>query len=246
MEFIVAGVVIFDFIIQNGDKMAQLSFLQEQNKDEKDVEGGDFKKGVKNKKTTDPMYVMIAKRFRLSRDLSSLTEKEAIKTMGLTNPKVISQIENCHRLPTIKQLAAARNAYGVNCDYLLGFTDDDDPTSTIPTVSAIFNQNQKVLNMIGNVLAKTSYSYARVVGDQTIKDLVDKISVLNEKYKRFKELNPDFEDMRGGASFENCMLGILPLARSVKKRIEEKEKLIELHNEQLEHILQRKLALEGV
>jgi hypothetical protein len=96
------------------------------------------------------------------------------------------------------------------------------------------------------VLAKTSYSYAKTCGEQTTKALIDKIDLLYSRFNRFKELNPEFLDMRGGAPIQDSILGVLPLARTVKKRIEEKEKLIELHNEQLEHILQRKLALEGV
>ena len=228
--------------------MAQLSFLQEQNKDEKDVENVADNECLKPIKK-EPTYtqLMIAKRFRLARDLSGYkTEAQAIERMGFSNPKVISQIENCHRLPTLHFVIRASNAYGVSTDYLLGLSEDDDPSSSIPATSAIFRQNQKVLSMIGNVLAKTSYSYAKTCGEQTTKALIDKIDLLYSRFNRFKELNPEFLDMRGGAPIQDSILGVLPLARSVKKRIEEKEKLIELHNEQLEHILQRKLALEGV
>lgn len=228
--------------------MSQLSLLQEQNKDEKDVEDVADNECLKPIKK-EPTYtqLMIAKRFRLARDLSGYkTEAQAIERMGFSNPKVISQIENCHRLPTLHFVIRASNAYGVSTDYLLGLSEDDDPSSSIPATSAIFRQNQKVLNMIGNVLSKTSYSYAKTCGEQTTKALIDKIDLLYSRFNRFKELNPEFLDMRGGAPIQDSILGVLPLARTVKKRIEEKEKLIELHNEQLEHILQRKLALEGV
>lgn len=227
--------------------MSQLSFLQEAQDTENVNEHDEVEYLKPIKKQPTYTQLMIAKRFRLARDLSGYkTEAQAIERMGFSNPKVISQIENCHRLPTLHFVIRASNAYGVSTDYLLGLSEDDDPSSSIPATSAIFRQNQKVLNMIGNVLSKTSYSYAKTCGEQTTKALIDKIDLLYSRFNRFKELNPEFLDMRGGAPIQDSILGVLPLARSVKKRIEEKEKLIELHNEQLEHILQRKLALEGV
>ena len=227
--------------------MSQLSLLQKQDEHEKDIEDVADNECLKPiKKEPTHTQLMIAKRFKLARDLSGYKENQAIERMGFRNPKVISQIENCHRLPTLHFVIRASNAYGVSTDYLLGLSEDDDPSSSIPATSAIFRQNQKVLNMIGNVLSKTSYSYAKTCGEETTKTLVEKIDLLYSRFNRFKELNPEFLDMRGGAPIQDSILGVLPLARTVKKRIEEKEKLIELHNEQLEHILQRKLALEGV
>jgi hypothetical protein len=49
--------------------------------------------------------------------------------------------------------------------------------------------------------------------------------------------------MRGGAPILNTIKALPPLLKSIKKRIAEKEYLINLHNQQLEHLMQQKLQL---
>lgn len=200
----------------------------------------------KTKKEPTETQRMIAERFRLARNLSGLTEQDAIIRMGLKNPKVISQIENCHRLPTLHFVIRASNAYGVSADYLLGLSEDDDASSGIASSSAIFRQNHKMATMIADVLSKTSYEYGRIVGDNKTRELVDNTEKLYSKFNRFRDLNPEFLDMRGGAPIQDLILAIVPIAKCIKKRLDDRDKLVELHNEQIKHIVQRKFALESV
>jgi len=220
--------------------MQQSSFLNEENEQEEEmIFVPEVTTKVKKEPTTT--QVMIAERFVLARRLSGLKENDAIIKMGLKNPKVISQIENLHRLPTLHFVIRAANAYGVSTDYLLGLSEDDDRSSDIATRSAILRQNQKMIDVFAQVLSKTTYDYAKNVGDNTTRQLVDMTEMLYQKFSRFCELNPSFLDMRGGAPVQQIMLSLMPVVRRSKKRLDERDKLLDLHNQQIEDIVQRKL-----
>lgn len=185
--------------------------------------------------------LMIARRFKKARDLSGLAQEKAIVKMGFHNKKVISQVENAHRLPTLHFLIRAANAYGVPTDYLLGLSDDDDSSSTIAAQAAIFRQNENMVKIFAGLLSKTSYEYAKAVGDNTTKIMTDTVEELYIKFNRFTELNSEFLDMRGGAPVQNLMLGLMPLVRQVRKKLHDRDRLIDLHQQQLDHVAQRQL-----
>jgi len=222
--------------------MQQISLIQEAQEAQDDDIVCVQEVAAKIKKEPTATQKMIAERFVITRKSSGFkTEKDAILRFGLKNEKVISQIENLHRLPTIEFVIRASNAYGVSADYLLGLSEDDDRSSDVATRSAIFRQNQKMVEMFSDILSKTSYDYAKVVGDETIKLLADTAEALYIKFTRFCQLNPEFENMRGGAPVQHLMLSIIPTVKRVKKRIHDRESIIELHNKQLNTLVQRQL-----
>ena len=186
--------------------------------------------------------LMIAERFKLARTLSGFeTEKDAIIRMGLKNPKVISQIENCHRQPTLYFVIRAAEAYGVSADFLLGMSEDDDRSSDIATRSVILKQNTKMVEMFAGILSKTTYDYAKNVGDETTQQLAETAEALYVKFTRFCQLNPEFENMRGGAPVQHLILSLMPTVKRIKKRLEARDNLIALHNQQLSNLVQRQL-----
>lgn len=222
--------------------MQQISLIQEAQEAQDDDIVCVQEVAAKIKKEPTATQKMIAERFVIARKSSGFkTEKDAILRFGLKNEKVISQIENLHRLPTLEFVIRASNAYGVSADYLLGLSEDDDRSSDVATRSAIFRQNQKMVEMFSDILSKTSYDYAKVVGDETIKLLADTAEALYVKFTRFCQLNPEFENMRGGAPVQHLMLSIIPTVKRVKKRIHDRESIIELHNKQLNTLVQRQL-----
>ena len=218
----------------------QLDLLQ---KKESHCEENIYLDDNKNKRG-DELMQLIASRFVLARKLSGFKNvKDAIVKMGLKNEKVIMQIEHCHRMPTLSFVIRAANAYGVSADYLLGLSEDDDRSSDIAMRAAIFRQNKQLTDMLLTTLSNTTYHYAKTIGDSSVKQLAELTEKLHQNFNRFCELNPDFEDMRGGAPILNTIKALPPLLKSIKKRIAEKEYLISLHNQQLEHLMQQKLQL---
>lgn len=190
---------------------------------------------------------MVAERFVKARNLNGLKPHEAALKMRIRNKKVLSQIENAHRLPTNKMLVIAANAYGVSADFLLGMSEDDDRSSSIATRAAIDRQLEAKFNIVKKVLADTTYDYAKAVNDFTVREMVNVVEEVCLKFNRFCELNPIFLDMRAGAPVQDLMLTLMPLTRKVKKDIEKREGLIDLHNQQLDSLVQRQLfgAMNG-
>jgi transcriptional regulator with XRE-family HTH domain len=195
----------------------------------------------KPRKEPTQTMLMIAARFKKARFLTGMTEEESIVKMGFHNKKVISQIENAHRSPTLHFLIRAANAYGVSADYLLGLSEDEDSSSSIAAQAAIFRQNENMVKVFAELLTKTSYNYAKTVGDDTAEKMTDVAESLFTKFNRFVELNPQFLDMRGGAPVQSLMLTLMPLVRKAKKKINDRQKLIDLHQQQLGHAAQRQL-----
>jgi len=190
---------------------------------------------------------MVAERFVKARNLNGLKPHEAALKMRIRNKKVLSQIENAHRLPTNKMLVIAANAYGVSADFLLGMSEDDDRSSSIATRAAIDRQLEAKFNIVKKVLADTTYDYAKAVNDFTVREMVNVVEEVCLKFNRFCELNPIFLDMRAGAPVQDLMLTLMPLTRKVKNDIQKREGLIDLHNQQLDSLVQRQLfgAMNG-
>ncbi|TQC94694.1 helix-turn-helix transcriptional regulator [Moraxellaceae bacterium AER2_44_116] len=184
---------------------------------------------------------MVAERFVKARNLNGLKPQEAAIKMRIRNKKVLSQIENAHRLPTNKMLVIAANAYGVSADFLLGMSEDDDRSSSIATRAAIDRQLEAKFNIVKKVLADTTYDYAKAVNDFTVREMVNVVEEVCLKFNRFCELNPIFLDMRAGAPVQDLMLTLMPLTRKVKNDIQKREGLIDLHNQQLDSLVQRQL-----
>lgn len=224
--------------------MSQLALLHSTVHDE-DIAFED-NQDQKTKKEPSELQKMIALRFYKARKLSGFkTELEAIQKIGLKNPKVISQIENCHRRPTLDFVIRAANAYGVSTDFLLGLSEDDDRSSDIAARSAVMRQNEKMIGVFGRLLTKTTFDYAKAVGDYGFKQVVEKTETLCTQFLRFCELNPEFEDMRGGAPLQSTFSSLIPVIKKHKRKIEEREQLLELHNQQIEHTLQNLLFDKG-
>jgi hypothetical protein len=47
--------------------------------------------------------------------------------------------------------------------------------------------------------------------------------------------------MRGGAPVQHLILSLMPTVKRIKKRLEARDNLIALHNQQLNHLVQRQL-----
>jgi|GEM_PF-611031 len=184
---------------------------------------------------------MVAARFAKARQINGLTENDAILRMGIKNRTVLSQLENAHRFPTSKMLIRAANAYGVSADYLLGMSEDEDRSSDIAARAAIYRRIDSQVSVFNKALTGAVFDYAKTVGDDKVKNMVSLVSELATKFDRFCELNPAFEDMRGGSSLQELIASLKPVTRQIKNDITRRDKIIELHNKQLDTLIQRQL-----
>ena len=73
--------------------------------------------------------------------------------------------------------------------------------------------------MLLKTLSNTTYHYAKTIGDSSVKQLTELTDNYTKKFNRFCELNPDFEDMRGGAPIVNTIKALPPLLKSIKNAL---------------------------
>ena len=145
----------------------------------------------------------IGARMRQARELCNLSQSAAAKRLGYSNSSKLSKVEGAtdtNSVPLWLILRAAK-VYEVSIDFLFGATDDWE-------VGARMTQEREVSAWLFDTFDKL-----RQRDMETLKRLHDRVQTLTDAVAvmlaasedasvalaRFAELNPDFEDMPGGA-----------------------------------------------
>ncbi len=145
----------------------------------------------------------IGARMRQARELCNLSQSAAARRLGYANPSKLSKVElatDTNSVPLWLIVRAAR-VYEVSVDFLFGATDDWE-------VGARMTQEREVSAWMFDTFDKL-----RQRDMETLKRLHDRVQTLTDAVAvmlaasedasvalaRFIELNPDFEDMPGGA-----------------------------------------------
>jgi transcriptional regulator with XRE-family HTH domain len=146
----------------------------------------------------------IGARMRQARELCNLSQSAAAKRLGYSNSSKLSKVEGAtdtNSVPLWLILRAAR-VYEVSVDYLFGMTDDWE-------IGARMTQEREVSAWLFDAMEKS-----RLREMEILKKLHDRVEVMGETVAvicpaatdvgealaRFIELNPKFQDMRGGAT----------------------------------------------
>jgi transcriptional regulator with XRE-family HTH domain len=155
------------------------------------------------------LIAVIGERMQYARrDLCKFTIKTAAQLLEI-EPGYLNQIElgfNIAAVP-LKLLKKAAEIYQVSIDYLFGLNEDWE---IAPEVRAARDVTTFLLEHRVKELSK---AIARQLRQQRRLDklagLVNtlrlELSEVHEAFDRFREINPEFEDMRGGATLQNRM-----------------------------------------
>jgi transcriptional regulator with XRE-family HTH domain len=171
----------------------------------------DFLKSSKRKLLSkEELSSTVAKRLKKARELSGYGGMggavELCKELGYKAPNMISKFEAGGRVPMNVLVELAR-AYGVSADYLLGLTDSPDG-------DAVHSLRLACVSKLNGTVAKVLEQL--VIGDYQIlkdvppissfaSDLVEAVRSVDHAITRFKQLNPSFEDLRGGSNLVNSI-----------------------------------------
>jgi len=145
-------------------------------------------------------------RLAVARKLNNISQKEASKMLGYANSGALSKIENPHFKPkrkiTIELLYCASICYGVNIAFLTGLTASSDFDVNTGYQAAMlrglkFNIETSTQTLIKELQLVSMQ--AKPMLDQII-IAIDLIGKAYQSLDKFKKLNPDFDDMRGGNS----------------------------------------------
>jgi transcriptional regulator with XRE-family HTH domain len=146
----------------------------------------------------------IGERMRQARELCNLSQIEAARRFGYSNPSKLSKIEGAtdtNSVPLWVVLKASA-AYEVSTDYLFGLSEDFEisPRATQERIVSrwVLAQVDTQQRLVLDTLFAMNEQIARVI-DVFPKTHAQALEVARA-LARFRELNPGFEDMRGGST----------------------------------------------
>jgi len=155
------------------------------------------------KKQQDHLVCVIGKRLRQGREMCNLSLTNAAKRLGYANPSKLSKVERAydtHSVP-LWLIERAAKLYDVSIDFLFGCSDDFE------TSSRMYIERETAQWMF------QAWETARKRDMQIVHGLINRIENIGQAtvqlhasggqlqtaMQRFIELNPEFENMRGGA-----------------------------------------------
>lgn len=141
----------------------------------------------------------IGARMREARELCDMSQSVAAKRLGYSNPSMLSMVEwatDRNSVPLWLIVRAAR-LYDVSIDFLFGATDDFEVGLQRGVQTWLIGEWEKSRIEDMKALEKLHRRVAAV--SALLPVIADESERTAEAIRRFAEINPGFDDMRGGA-----------------------------------------------
>ena len=141
----------------------------------------------------------IGARMREARELCNMSQSAAAKRLGYSNPSKLSKVEGATDTNSapLWLISRASKLYDVSVDFLFGLTDDFEVglQRGVQTWLVVELEKSRIRDM-----AELEKLHRRVTAiSRLLPTVADEAERTAEAIKRFAELNPEFDDMRGGA-----------------------------------------------
>lgn len=151
---------------------------------------------------------VIGSRLRQARDLNNLSLSTAAQRLGYANPSKLSKVENASDAPSVplSLILNAARLYDVSIDYLFGVSDDWEAGSRMTQereVSAWLFDTWTLARNRDVAVLKGLHDRVEIVR-QVIDMLMQANDEMTAAFTRFAELNPEFEEMRGGSKLQSA------------------------------------------
>lgn len=151
----------------------------------------------------------LADRLKAARELNGWTMREAAKRFGYSNISTISKIESARHITTIPMwfVPVAAKVYNVSTDYLHGLVEDWDVQPRVRldenATSWLFDYMEKARERdMGAVRLLhehvSAVSHAAITSGNLARSVQDALNT-------FRRANPEFEEMKGGATLERVV-----------------------------------------
>ncbi len=142
---------------------------------------------------------IIGARMREARELCNMSQSAAAKRLGYSNPSKLSKVEGATDTNSapLWLISRASKLYDVSVDFLFGLTDDFEVglQRGVQTWLVVELEKSRIRDM-----TELEKLHRRVTAISSLLPTVaDEAERTAEAIKRFAELNPEFDDMRGGA-----------------------------------------------
>lgn len=188
----------------------------------------------------EELKLKLGRRLRAARRAAGMSELDAAKALNHKGITQISLAESGQRMPPILDLMKLADLYCVPMDFLLCRIDD-------PLAEQEEHGQGLIVRSVSQAITGCFERFASAVAQHSavsiaghredradIHEAVGAAKAVREALKRVRELNPEFDDLRGGAKLEGAVNQLLAIGGRVEKRIEAERRQIEVIDKALE------------
>lgn len=161
----------------------------------------------------------IGERLRQARELSCLSQSEAARRFGYSNPSKLSKVESATDTNSVPLwlVCAAAKVYEVSVDYLFGIVNDWETGVCRGAQHWMLDAWQKMRERDMSALDRVHVEVTTVA--TTTSDLIGAVSGLSGAVSAFQTLNEEWEDMRGGATLVARLARLEVIARDAEAKL---------------------------
>lgn len=167
---------------------------------------------------------VVGQRLRGARQASGLSQRQAADALGHKEMTQISLAESGQRLPPLVNVMRLADTYRVPTDYLLGRIDDPDLEGVELRLPLLERGLGLSLDGLHRQLIKGYSRLTLTLSKGSAKDraaltqLASLAQEGKEVLRRVRELNPEFDELKGGAHLLRVLADIEALGRYAHER----------------------------
>lgn len=171
----------------------------------------------------------IGERLKQARELNNMSQTEAAKLFGYRNSSKLSKMERAVNSKTVPLhiIAKAAKIYQVSVDFLFGNSADWDTgarmTQERETSAWMLEQWEEARRRDMQVIRRCNDRMQTI--DGAVSTCINQTFEVNEALMKFQELNPEFDEMRGGSRL------VSTIEKAVAAGMESRARLKRFHME---------------
>lgn len=195
---------------------------------------------IKDHDAHEQLKATVGRRLRVARLAAGLDQDAAAKELGHKGSTQVCIAENGGRLPPILDLMKYADLYGVPLDFILGRHDDhlaeSEELGSSALARVVSQSIQGCFEKFSNAVSEhTSVCLANQRQDREDLKRAAMLGVeARQALKRLKELNPDYEDLRGGAKLDATLGQLAEIAERLEQRIQSEQRQLDMIDKALQ------------
>jgi transcriptional regulator with XRE-family HTH domain len=185
------------------------------------------------------MKAVVSRRLRAARKSVGLSEPDAAKLLNHKGLTQVSLAESGGRIPPLVDLVKYADAYCTSLDFLAGRIND-------PLADDGEHNQSMIVRSVSQVISGCFERFATAVSEQAavcisghrkdraeLKDMIVAVREVAQALARVRELNPEYEDWRGGSTLEASLRRLLVICDEAEQRMRHEAKQAELIDKSL-------------